>query len=116
MNKEFGKQMDSLIEKMDITEKYNDPNQLKLFKEDEKSEYKFDFDVFGKIKVNSNNIYKIKHVGGKLLGWIKSYVFQKDYMRGSNLSDYKFLEKHEIIHSKIVDECEYLDAATKYNL
>jgi len=117
-NKEFSKAIDELIEKMNIPEeKYNDPNQLKLFNDKfDKSEYKFDFDFFSKISVDNNNIYKSKHLGGKLFAWFKSYVFQKNYMKKPDLKKYNFLKSHEIIHPKIKDEYEYLDSANKYNI
>ena len=37
-------------------------------------------------------------------------------MKGRDLVKYKFLQEHDVIHPKIVEEYEYLDAANKYNL
>jgi len=117
MNKEFEKAIDELIEKMDFREKYDDPNQLKLFNDDfDHPKYKFDFNFFGQIPVNSNIIYKVKNLGGKLLAWFKSYPFQKNYMKGDDLKKYEFLEIHKIMHPKIKNEYEYLVTSTQYNL
>lgn len=117
-NEQFEKTIDELIEKLNIPkEKYNDPDQLKLFNDDfNDTKYKFDFDVFGKIPISSNNIHKAKHLGGKLSAWFKSYVFQKNYMKGADLKKYEFLETLDIMNPKIEDEYGYLVSAQQFNI
>lgn len=118
MNKEFSNEIDSLIEKLDIFEEENieDPNQLKLFDYDEKIKYKFDFDIFSKIPFDSRNVLYAKEIGGKIIAWFRSYIFQKDYMKNPTLEKYNTLKTEKIINPKIKDEYEYLDSANMFNI
>jgi hypothetical protein len=123
MNKEFGKQMDSLLTEIGIDptakpKDNKDDKQLNLFDDDEYSKmisknYKFNR-FFSKLKFT--RIYEIKSLGGRILAWFKSYEFQKNYMRSAELKNYEKLKEYGIMHPDIEDEYGYLVAANTYNL
>jgi hypothetical protein len=121
VNKEFEKEIDKLLDRIDINQpKFEDPTQLKLFNDDDyeelktKKKYKFDYDFF--IQLDIDNLHFAKRAGGKLIAWFESYIFQKNYMKNEDVKKYEHLVENDIVHPKIVEEYEHLVYATKYNL
>lgn len=118
LNKVFKKYIDNILDKIDLKINFDDPNQLKLFNDDEYSKminkkYNFDNELFRNIGIDKLN--DAKRAGGKLLAWFKSYPFQKEYMKDPSVEKYNKLKKEKILHPDIEEEYEYLDAASKYN-
>lgn len=119
-----------ILEDIEPETEYKDPKQLSLFQDvddellkkalkHQPKRYHFDYDFFSKI--NIDKISDAKKVGGKILGWFKSYEFQHNYITnddfGKNqLEKYRFLIEKDIIHPVIEDEFEYLEGAKKFNL
>jgi len=126
LDNEFEKQLEELIGILDEPEiEYTDPNQLNLFKDSnddiikksikhQPKKYDYQPDVFTKLTMKE--LSYAKDVGGKVLGWFKSYEFQKNFMKGTKLKDYKKLKNEGILHPAIEYEYDYLEGAEKYNL
>lgn len=128
-NKEVKKVIQNLEEGMKEPE-YLDPMQLDLFKdisdevirkalEYQPKKYNYQYDVFKNMDIN--DLREAKNVGGKVLGWFKSYEFQKNFIASEKNYDQKVknyikLRDEKIIHPAIVYEYEYLPEAEKYGL
>lgn len=129
----FNKSVKELIEKLEGGMKdleYKDPMQLDLFKdvddeiiikalEHQPKKYNYQYGVFN--NMNIQNLYNAKRVGGKVLGWFKSYEFQKNFIASEKNYDQKVknyiqLRDEKIIHPAIVYEYGYLPEVEKYGL
>lgn len=103
-----------LFEEYDIFVPKDDPNQSSLFKDDKSKKYKLPYDIFSKL--DFNNIEYAKNIGGRVLAWFKSYIFQKEYMKEPSLEKYEKLITNDILNPKIEDEYEYLKGIEDFNL
>jgi len=131
--KEFNKSVKELIEKLEDGMKepeYKDPMQLDLFKDVDEEvlrkaieyqpiTYNYQYEVFKNMSIR--DLHYAKDVGGKVLGWFKSYEFQKSYIASEKdyeqkVKNYIKLRDEKIIHPAIVHEYEYLPEAEKYGL
>jgi len=131
--KEFNNIVKKLIEELEKGMKepeYKDPMQLDLFKdiddevirkalEHQPVRYNYQYEVFKKMKIK--DLRNAKSVGGKILGWFKSYEFQKNYIASEKnydkkVENYELLRDEKIIHPAIVYEYEYLPEVEKYGL
>lgn len=119
-NKVIKEQLENIIDELEEITKLPkpDPNQLTLFNDFEEYEAKYNFnsEIFTKLKFE--DLRYAKDVGGKLLAWFKSYLFQKPFMDNSEnkLFDYKRLESENILNPEIEKEYGHLVSAEKYNM
>ena len=127
VDKAFQKEVKQLIDKLEEGMKepdYYDPNQLNLFQDiddeiikkilkHQPKKYNFQY-IFKKLDIR--NLHYAQRVGGKILGWFKSYEFQKEFMKDEKLENYNQLKKEKIIHPAIEYEYGHLPIAAAYNL
>jgi hypothetical protein len=123
VNKKLKVELENVIEDLEESSKLTkpDPNQLSLFGDfkDVEAKYNFNSEIFSKLSID--DLSYAKDVGGKLLAWFKSYIFQKKYMNDSNKNDnklykYKKLKEEGILNPDIDDEYGYIESVEKYNL
>lgn len=123
LNKKLKVELENVIEDLEESSKLTkpDPNQLSLFGDfkDVEAKYNFHSEIFSKLSID--DLSYAKDVGGKLLAWFKSYIFQKKYMNDSNKNDnklykYKRLKEEGILNPDIDDEYGHLESVEKYNL
>lgn len=89
----------------------------KLFKDNEiekNPKYKLPYGIFSKL--DFNNIEYAKNIGGRVLAWYKSYIFQKQYMKDPSLEKYENLINNDILNPKIEEEYGYLKGIEDFNL
>lgn len=119
---ELKKMIDKLDDINEVNYKsiFEDPKQLSLFDDDDipKSiNYTFVFDFFNRLDVKY--IKYAEELGGKILAWFNSYIFQKTYMTkdGSPTKEkYDFLIANCNLNSRIKDEYEHLETMEVFNL